>query len=180
MGEVLTSPTGNEFAYAAAQEPSGIGLSKMPMHSKVEQASFSQALQVLAVANVDEGVVGKRVAPHRQRRQLHPLDRRGDQVFRAGGGGKQVLVMGGMGDDTGVLLRFARPVPNALAQLFFFAALMFAVMLLFLWMARGYKYVAGAAAADAAIAASNVDSPHGAEDETAHLVGQDTRLQQLK
>lgn len=91
-----------------------------------------------------------------------------------------MLVMGGMGDDTGVLLRFPRPVPNALAQLFFFAALMFAVMLLFLWMARGYKYVAGAAAADAAIAAANVDSPHGAEDETALLVGQDSSMQQLK
>jgi hypothetical protein len=49
---------------------------------------------------------------------------------------------------------------------------MFAVMLLFLWMARGYKYVTGAAAADAAAAAANVDSPHGAEDETALLVGQ--------
>jgi hypothetical protein len=32
-------------------------------------------------------------------------------------------------------------------------------MLLFLWMARGYKYVADAAAADAAIAAAKVDSP---------------------
>jgi len=92
-----------------------------------------------------------------------------------------LLVMGGMGDDTGVLLRFPRPVPNALAQLFFFAALMFAVMLLFLWMARGYKYVIGAAAADAAIAAANVDSPHEAEDETALLAGQQgTSMQQHK
>jgi hypothetical protein len=39
-----------------------------------------------------------------------------------------------------------------------------AVMLLFLWMARGYKYGADAAAADAAIAAAKVDSPHGVED----------------
>jgi hypothetical protein len=38
-----------------------------------------------------------------------------------------------------------------------------AVTLLFLWMARGYKYGA-LAAADAAIAAAKVDSPHGAED----------------
>jgi hypothetical protein len=45
-------------------------------------------------------------------------------------------------------------------------------IMIFEWMARGYKYVAGAAAADAAIAAANVDSPHGAEDETALLVGQ--------
>jgi uncharacterized protein (UPF0333 family) len=50
--------------------------------------------------------------------------------------------------------------------LFFFAALMFAVMLLFLWMARGYTYVSGTAATDAAAAA---ESPHAHDDESALL-----------
>jgi hypothetical protein len=67
--------------------------------------------------------------------------------------------------------------------LFFFAALMFAVMLLFLWMARGYKYVSGAAevdAAAAAAAAANAHSPHAADDECA-LLSADNRksLQQV-
>jgi hypothetical protein len=54
--------------------------------------------------------------------------------------------------------------------LFFFAALMFAVMLLFLWMARGYKYVSGAAEADAAAAAATkAESQHGNDDESSLL-----------
>ena len=53
-------------------------------------------------------------------------------------------------------------------QLFFFAALMFAVMLLFLWMARGYTYVSGAAAVHVAAAAA-AESPHAHDDESALL-----------
>jgi hypothetical protein len=45
---------------------------------------------------------------------------------------------------------------------------MFAVMLLFLWMARGYTYLSGAAAADAAAAAA-AGSPHARDDESALL-----------
>jgi hypothetical protein len=41
--------------------------------------------------------------------------------------------------------------------LFFFAALMFAVMLLFLWMARGYKYISSASASAPDIEPSSCD-----------------------
>ncbi len=68
-------------------------------------------------------------------------------------------------------------------QLFFFAALMLAVMLLFLWMARGYKYLPGAAAADAAAdaavdaAAAGSDSPHAPDDESSLLSSHEQQAQ---
>ena len=66
-----------------------------------------------------------------------------------------------------------------LLQLFFFAALMLAVMMLFLWMARGYKYLPGAAAADAAAdaAASGSDSPHAPDDESSLLSSHEQHAQ---
>ncbi len=60
-------------------------------------------------------------------------------------------------------------------QLFFFAALMFAVMMLFLWMAKGYKYTSSVAEADAAAAAAasaTAESPLATDDEAALLSAQ--------
>jgi hypothetical protein len=56
-------------------------------------------------------------------------------------------------------------------QLFFFAALMFAVMLLFLWMAKGYKYVSSAAAADADAVAVPLEPTHSRDPKSALLSG---------
>jgi len=56
-------------------------------------------------------------------------------------------------------------------QLFFFAVLMLCVMLLFLWMAKGYKYLpaADAAAAAGAADAAAAESPNAPDDESSLL-----------
>ena len=57
-------------------------------------------------------------------------------------------------------------------QLFFFAVLMLCVMLLFLWMAKGYKYLPAADAAAAAAGAADAaaaESPNAPDDESSLL-----------
>ena len=49
-------------------------------------------------------------------------------------------------------------------QLFFFACLMGLVMLVFLWMARGYKYASGVA--DTTKTAAAADSQHAIDDDS--------------
>lgn len=48
---------------------------------------------------------------------------------------------------------------------------MFAVMLLFLWMAKGYKYVSSAAAADADAVAVPLEPTHSRDPKSALLSG---------